>query len=155
MQIFRGCVLFWYVDNLTAQSAGEKGLLRVVRNRFDDAAQITQRYFKKSRKRTRKQTRQENFQNRRELGLREQPGVIADELYTIRKVTLRNRDGEIIDPSADKKSPLRRASRYRQRENAGKLRGADAIKRQHGRAGPDDHAEPAPRFKVKSRSRDN
>ena len=98
MQLFCAAVLFWYVTNLNARSAGELGILGVVRDHFEGASRYVRAYMARPRRRSRLEERQTAFANRdrrRELPP-ERPGYLSDEMHAIQKVTLRNSHGDVV-----------------------------------------------------------
>ena len=152
MQVFCACVLYWYIANLHARSAGERGFLGVAKDQFAQLSHATRAYLKKDRKQALSSKRVDSLKARREAdyqSVEQRSGVFSSELHSVRKVTLRNRYGETAERPADSKelNPESRPRKYRQRSNA-----AQVSRHTPSDNNPQEISAAAPRFRRKDRN---
>ncbi|MEM1192927.1 MAG: hypothetical protein AAGH42_05990 [Pseudomonadota bacterium] len=115
MQIFLGCVLFWYISNVNARSAGETGFLGLRRDRFEEPVRPETSYGQKTRVRARADASQTRFAERKSPPATDEPrqGHLSEELHAMRPVTLRDIHGNPI-AAGDQRAP--HPARFRRRD---------------------------------------
>ncbi|MEL6111768.1 MAG: hypothetical protein AAFR20_03095 [Pseudomonadota bacterium] len=122
MQIFLGCVLYWYISNVHARSAGESGLLGLRRDRFEDPEDEIATYRKKPRTSTTGNEARQRFAARKagsveaDTKTRVTEGHLSEELHAMRQVTLRDIHGA---PMVKGEEQAERPKRFRQRQKPG------------------------------------